>query len=615
VGRSDKTPLGTPPPEEEPTKDAFDPSAGFSRIDTVPHDFAALLRRERFEIGDVIGNRYKLVSVLGSGGMGQVFAAENVAIGLRVAVKVLKPELLANPVFRQRFQHEAQAIASIEHPNVARFFDLIIGDPTFMVMEFVRGPTLASVLEAERQLAIPRAVAVATRLCWGLEAAHAAGIVHRDLKPSNVILAPDPEWGETPKIIDFGVAKLAAAAQLTRTGQVVGTPHYMSPEQIAGGDVDARSDIFALGCLFYELVCGHPPVTTVEGDVQIFYRQIHERPSPLSSQVADVPPALDRLVDRALRKDPAERFTSMKEMAGALAAVAEELRADRGPTLTVDPAPAGRPSAPVSWPLAAAAGIAIAAAGIAVFAVPSSHRVATRSAPRTVLMAITEPDGASVEIDGRATSEKTPAAIGDLSTGRHTVRLRLQGYADLSRSVDIAPGGRAVVDAILEPASRTVEVRTVPAGATVYLDGHVLSGVTPTTVTVTEGDFHALAIERTGYETVKQRLSPEDHDAKYEFQLQVEKLPRGAMTVDSDLLAHVWLDGVDTGLTTPTIVVPVAAGDHVVELRDTNGVSAVKRSIHIAQGETLHLLLGGSVTGAADGEAASPAAAKRGRVR
>src|SRR4051812_16792980 len=137
---------------------------GFSRIDTLPDGFAEILKRRSLQPGDVVGDRYRLLEVLGGGAMGHVFTAENRAIGSVVAIKVLKPELLANPEFRQRFQYEAQAVGSIEHPNVARFLDVVVGDPTFLVMEYVSGETLATVLAREKAMSIQRAAHIATRL-------------------------------------------------------------------------------------------------------------------------------------------------------------------------------------------------------------------------------------------------------------------------------------------------------------------------------------------------------------------------------------------------------------------------------------------------------------------
>src|SRR5439155_10529960 len=140
-----------------------------SRIDTMPDGFAKLIGQQALGVGDVIGGRYRLIKSLGNGGMGQVLVAENIAIGMRVAVKVLKPELLASPEFRQRFQYEAQAVGAIEHPNVARFFDLVVGDPTFLVMEYVKGETLAATLAREKSMSLPRAAHIVTRLAWGLD--------------------------------------------------------------------------------------------------------------------------------------------------------------------------------------------------------------------------------------------------------------------------------------------------------------------------------------------------------------------------------------------------------------------------------------------------------------
>jgi len=150
-------------------------------VEDLPEDFAALLSRQPLQTGDIIAQRYRLVKPLGGGAMGQVFVAENLSIGRRVAVKLLRAELLVQPAFRKRFQREAEAIAAIEHRNVVRFFDLLVGDPTFLVMEYVSGPTLAEVLRREQRLDPIRAINIAIRLCWALDAAHKAGVVHRDV--------------------------------------------------------------------------------------------------------------------------------------------------------------------------------------------------------------------------------------------------------------------------------------------------------------------------------------------------------------------------------------------------------------------------------------------------
>ena len=576
---------------------------GPSRIDTMPDGFAALLGRQPLAVGDVIGARYKLLRSLGNGGMGQVFVAENVAIGMRVAVKLLKPELLINRELRQRFQNEAQAVAAIEHPNVARFFDLVVGDPTFIVMEYVRGETLAALL-ARGPLPLERAVGIARRLCWGLEAAHAAGVVHRDLKPANVLLAADAEHGETPKLIDFGLAKLAATvgdSQLTRTGQIIGTPNYMSPEQISGREIDGRADVYALGCVLYEMLTGRPPFAgSGDDDVQIFYRQMHEPPPPLAPRLPEAPAALEALLRRALQKDPERRFASMKAMASALATVVPEpttarpsgtsgVRVDRTGRVLL----ASRAAAPArvrSW-LAWAALTTLLVVVAAVAGVVRGRRVPPSPTSGSLLVVTTQPPGARVTLDGRALDETTPTARRGLGGGAHVVMLRREGYAPVDRTLTLADGERQSLDVVLPPSTRGLEVATVPAGASLYVDGRLVPATTPTTVLLTDDDFHELRAERAGYESLTRALKPEEREPTLTLTLEPERQPRGTLVVDAPERAEVWLDGVATGLTTPTLGFRVAAGAHVVELRGASGERSPSKKVRVERGHTQRLSL------------------------
>jgi serine/threonine-protein kinase len=572
-----------------------------SRIDTLPDGVDKLIGRASLTVGEVIGERYKLVESLGAGGMGEVFVAENIAIGMRVAIKLLRPELLANPEFRARFQNEAQAVAAIEHPNVARFFDLVVGDPTFIVMEYVRGETLADLIK-RGPLAIDRALEIAGRLCWGLDAAHAAGVVHRDLKPANVLLAPDAEHGETPKLIDFGLAKLAAAAgdsQLTRTGQIIGTPAYMSPEQIKGEKIDGRADVYSLGCVLFEMLTGRTPFASGTDDVQILYRQMHEAPPPLGKYLHDAPPALEALMHKALHKDPAQRHASTRLMAKALSQVSlAELRRTGGSgdhsgrvAYTVqrilDEEKAARRR---KWTIAATvlSLVLIAAGGLGVVRWRNEQ---TRA--RGLLLVTSQPAGARVTVDGHALDETTPTAFAELGAGKHEVRIDKAGYADVERTLTTAAGERAALDIALQPKSRRVEVQTAPDGATLYVDGHLVPGTTPTTVALTLDDFHELRAERLGYETMVRALKPEDDAPTVTLTLTPERRPRGTLVVEAQDVAEVWLDGVPTGLTTPTLGFHVATGDHVLELRAPAGVDerSPPKKIHIAQGQTLRVTM------------------------
>ena len=567
-----------------------------SRVDTLPEHFAEMMRRNRLAVGDVIGERYQIVQMLGGGAMGQVFVAENLAISIRVAIKLLKPELLANADFRRRFQHEAQAVAAVQHACVARFHDLIVGDPTFLVMEYVPGFTLADVLKAEHKLTVWRATAIGTRLAWGLQAVHTAGIIHRDLKPANIVLTTDAEHGELPKLIDFGLAKLAAATekeQLTRTGQIVGTPPYMAPEQISGREVDARADQYALGCLLYEMIAGRPPFGSGVGgsgdDVEVLYRQVHEPAEPLASHSSEVPPALDAAVRRALEKEPGKRFANMSEFARALAATNTRAPAVlKGGTIETQPLPRRMKDPRVRW-LALIAGVLCVATALALVQLRAVRR--TKVSAQSLLMVASEPAGATVEVDGKPLPEITPTAVRDLAAGPHEVRISLPGRTAIARQITLGAGQRQLMELALPPASHRLEVRTVPDGAVIYLDGQLVSTVTPATIDITDDDFHELRVERSGYETVSKALTPDDKQPLLVLPLSPEQKPRGTLMVDSNGVGEVWIDGAPTGFTTPTIGIRVTVGDHVVELRDGHGNRVAQTRVRMHQGDTHHLTL------------------------
>ncbi|MGZ6527998.1 MAG: serine/threonine-protein kinase [Actinomycetota bacterium] len=537
----------------------------------------------------VLAGRYRIVRELGHGGMGEVFVAENLSIGCLVAIKVLRKDLAANEPFRHRFQKEAEAIAAVQHANVARFLDLVIGDPTFLVMEYVEGPTLAFVLKHEQALSIERAVELTRRLCWGIDAAHRAGVVHRDIKPSNVILAPDPETGEQPKLIDFGVAKVASKpsdVQLTRSGQMVGTPHYMSPEQITGGDIDARSDVYSLGCLLYHMVAGRPPHIGLD-EFQILQGHVNGKFVGAGIVRQGVPVELDQLLQRALAKDPQARFGSMQEMGRALATV---IRPSGAPVIEPDTLDvpglsrtvSRRPSA--RWPVAVAAGVACIFGALGGWFAHSGSRVSAAG-----VIVVSSPAGAKVTVDGRAIAEVTPVAVSALRAGEHVVTLHHEGRADVERHIVTRPGEHALVDVTLPPRSRRVSIRTAPPSATVYLDGKMVVGTTPTFMNLVEDDFHELRIERAGSETLTYAMKPEDQRTELEFTLEPENEPRGSISVDSTGVAEVWIDGVFSGFTTPTLDIHVPVGEHTVEVRDSTGARSASRKLDLEQGQSVHL--------------------------
>jgi serine/threonine-protein kinase len=580
-----------------------------SRVDTLPEDFLKLLGRHKAAVGQTIAGRYKLIERLGSGAMGEVFVAENQSIGQRVAVKLLKPELLVDPQFRKRFQREAQAVAAIVHPNVARFLDLVVGDPTFLVMEYVQGTTLAQRLRELKYLPADRAVAIAVRLCWALRAAHAVGIIHRDLKPANVILTSDVEHDELPKLIDFGLAKMTPTAaegsagrtnsSLTQAGQLVGTPQYMSPEQIAGRGVDPRSDIYALGCLIYEMLAGRAPFTG-DDDFQVLYKQVNEPIEPIRKIAPETPPALEVVVMRALAKRPEERFGTMPELAAALEVAIGAPRPHHAPVRQHDSKSLRTPE--MAQAMAAkrrqrtlrnmvVISLLVIALGFA--GGFGASRLGKRGASRDgALFVISDPPGALVEVDGKPLPQTTPTSTADLPPGPHTVKVQKVGTSPVVQSVTLKTNERTTVQVTLPPPSHRIDVRSAPDGAQVFLDGRLSLGETPTSIDITDDDFHELRIEKIGFEPLIRAITPDDKAPVVTVNLVTSSAPRGALMVDANSAGEVWIDGLNSGYTTPTLAIEIGIGAHTVEVRDASGHRSEAVKINVEQGQTVRLLLG-----------------------
>jgi serine/threonine-protein kinase len=263
--------------------------------------------------------QYRITGVLGRGGMGVVYVAEHVLLGRPAAVKVLQPKLAAQQDFVTRFFNEARTASAIEHPGIVEIYDFG-WTPTgtaFIVMELLRGETLRARRE-RAPLPWTTALAFTRQIAGALGAAHAKGIIHRDLKPDNVFVVQDPEvpGGERIKILDFGLAKLAGSSpnqHLTRTGFVLGTPTYMAPEQCRGIAVDSRADLYALGCLLFELCAGRPPFLG-EGAGDVMGAHMYMPPPTIASLARTVPPELEALVQRLLAKTPLDRVQTADEV-------------------------------------------------------------------------------------------------------------------------------------------------------------------------------------------------------------------------------------------------------------------------------------------------------------
>jgi len=260
-------------------------------------------------IGRIVGN-YRIVEKIGEGGMGAVYRAVDQMLEREVAIKAIRPELAREPQIVERFRAEARTLARVSHPAIANVYAFFYEqDELFLALEFVRGRTLSRVLQEGGALPWQSAVQLLASAMEGIEQAHRTGIVHRDLKPDNLMLT---EAG-TLKVMDFGIARVIGSGHLTRTGLLVGTLRYMSPEQIQGEEVDGRTDVYALGAVLYEMLTGHTPFEGAS-DYAILKAQIEDNPRPPGEHVPTLPWWLDRAVLKSLAKQPAERFQTVDEM-------------------------------------------------------------------------------------------------------------------------------------------------------------------------------------------------------------------------------------------------------------------------------------------------------------
>ncbi len=459
-------------------------------------------------IGASVAGRYRITERIGGGAMGSVYRAEQIGLGRPVALKVLKKEINWTDDTVARFHREARAVSALNHPNTVKVFDFGATQTgvLFLAMEILEGEPITRKLRREGCLDIREAVSYVQQILRSISEAHAKGIIHRDLKPDNVFLAKvEGEKAPIVKILDFGIAKSIEGDNKldqfeTQDGTVFGTPRYMSPEQAQGKKLDTRSDLYAVGVLLYEFICGRPPFMD-EDAVVVMAKHIREKPVPVRRARPDrpIPRRLEKVVDRAMQKNPILRFQDADEFERALAACLPEVeRLGRFAGSGVVPRAITRLLLLPTWAKASIAGgaaLGLLLTALAVFS--SSDGKPERPPAETGSEQVVE----ASQSPGPAADESPIAAR--------------QAQADTPRHGEQS-GEADEVGEQAEAEETLVSIETRPVGATVWSDGELI-GVTPLQLVIGRNARKTIRISKRGYEEVAAEVSASDGARLFEL--------------------------------------------------------------------------------------------------
>ncbi|WP_437326709.1 serine/threonine-protein kinase [Sorangium sp. So ce381] len=474
-------------------------------------------------LGKVLNQKFKIHSLLATGGMGVIYRGEQIALERQVAIKVLTPTNSSNqidPNFHKRFFLEASILARLQHPNIVTVFDYgrvenMEPERYFMAMEFLEGETLFRRLRKAGRLPAPDSMGIARQIARGLREAHKHGVVHRDLKPSNVMLVPGEDTGELVKILDFGLVKVLAddSEELTQQGSFLGSPRFMSPEQISHGKVDLRTDVYSLGVILYQMLCGKVPFEA-QNSVQILIAHL-QQPVPRMKErnpEADVPEPLEAFVLRCLSKDPDGRPANMEALIRGLGECAQ--------AMGLSPA--------------------FGSTGLVTMDSTGTGRMPTPMPPVRVMTAIPASSSSPSSTSGATTSQVDDASLGAASRpadaapqGRKGIVLVAVGVLAVAgigvamsqmRSSEPPPAPAAAQPAKPQVApppadvgSFVLMVESMPSGAEVLEDGKPL-GNTPLQLSLSNSSVRAnprrLTVRHEGYEPYSIVQGPSDQSVR-----------------------------------------------------------------------------------------------------
>ncbi len=433
-----------------------------------------------------IGTRllgYRIEELLGRGGMGVVYRAEQLGLGRKVALKLLSPELAESQGYRQRFMRESRMAARLEHPNILPVYEAGEAEGLlYIAMRYVQGSDLAKVLEREGRLRPQRAIDLLDQVAHALDAAHRGGLVHRDVKPANILIAPELGPGSTEHcyLCDFGLLKhFDSSDDLTSTGQFVGTIPYVAPEQIEGRALDGRVDVYALGCVLFQCLTGSVPYDR-DSDIAIIYAHLQDSPPSAVRLRPELPPELDELVARALAKAPDDRFATATELVAAARTVLRpHLRTQPwsfvpGPAAvarTADPAsPRAAPAGPARPPAAVPGGEATSVLA------PDDRAAGGLAAAAAPIGPAAPPVGGALPLGQAHGSAGQPTA----PAGRRRLAVRLGSLVLLAA---VVAGGLAVASRLGYWPGRRQAGSAAAAGGDLAQPGSVSGGPTPTCAT------------------------------------------------------------------------------------------------------------------------------------
>lgn len=546
--------------------------------------------------GPETAGRYRIVRLIGRGAMGRVYLAKDPQIDRFVALKTISDESGLDPAeqeaYRSRIISEAQAAGRLLHPNIVTIFDVFEdGGATFIAMEYLEGTTLDKLCSKDRMLPLGKILDIVSQTLSALDYAHRRGIVHRDIKPSNIMVLDDG----TVKITDFGLAK-RLGAPLSQDGFLVGTPHYMSPEQVDGKLLDGRSDLFSLGIVLYELVCGIRPF---DGEtISTILKKIlfEEPPEPVEPGPA-VPSQLFGVIRKALAKNPAERFRDAREFQETLnnySALRTAVTARRNGALLPPPPP---PKAEkkvkysVDWKVVAIAGASggiftlLLLFGIQFFLSADGNPLSLRKPaneevlPKPVEVR-TDPPGALLYLDGKKV--QIPI-LSPNDRGRHRLAAR---KGCLSAETEITAKTPSPLILRLFPRPFQFKIDSEPQGALVFVNGEETGFRTPALIPRADCGSFNISLKLEGCADASKEITPSETESV--FLTLTQKAPEGKLRLASEIPSFRFFEG-DRNLGGPGAVIDLPEGEHRIRMIDPEVLGSREVKVTVAPGETTEL--------------------------